>query len=60
MRARSEDRDALLELAWQRVLAVVRKVGIYGSLCAADLDGDGAALWAVSRMGWERPLSAAR
>jgi hypothetical protein len=50
---RPDPADAV-ELAWQAVLRAVRVVGIYGSVAAADLGGDGRALWAVDRMGWER------
>jgi hypothetical protein len=48
------DTEALIELAWQRVLSAVRHVGRYGSLAAADFRGDTQALWAISRMGWDR------
>lgn len=49
-----EDRDAAEELAWQRALQAVRAFGRNASLTAEDLDGDGVALWALSRMRWER------
>lgn len=49
-----EDREAGEELAWQRTLSAVRHLGRYASLCAADFEGDGTALWTVSRMGWGR------
>lgn len=47
-----EDEDAQAELAWQQVLVCVATVGIYGTLTAADLNGDRQALWAVQRLGW--------
>ena len=46
--------DAGEELAWQRTLNAVREFGHNASLTAADFEGNGCALWAVSRMGWER------
>lgn len=49
-----ENREAVEELAWQRVLGAVQRLGAWASLCAADLSGDGAALWAVERLGWTR------
>jgi hypothetical protein len=49
-----EDWDAAAELAWQRALTCVRAYGGNASLTAADLEGDGAALWALSRVGWDR------
>lgn len=49
-----DDEAALDEIGWQRVLQCVRGIGGFGSLCAADLDGDRCALWAISRMGWSR------
>ena len=49
-----EDQDAKGEIAWQLVVRCVDAYGSYGSLTAADLAGDGAALWALSRIGWER------
>lgn len=47
------DEDAAAELAWQQVLTCIERHGLNASLCAADFHGDGAALWAVSRVGWE-------
>lgn len=47
------DEDAVAELAWQQVLTCIERHGVNASLCAADFGGDGAALWAVSRVGWE-------
>lgn len=49
-----EDRESGEELAWQRVLTAVRARGGIASLTAADLGDDAAALWALSRVGWER------
>lgn len=49
-----DDASAAEELAWQRTLDIVRAIGGYGSLCIADLAGDGTALWAIERMGWPR------
>jgi hypothetical protein len=48
------DTDALVEIAWQRVLTAVRRLGAPASLCAADFGGDTKVLWALSRMGWDR------
>jgi len=50
----TEDVSAAEELAWQRALGVVRKVGGYASIDVRDVDGDPCVLWALSRMGWER------
>jgi len=50
----AEDREAGEELVWQKVLDCVRKIGPNASLRREDLGGDGTALWAVDRMGWER------
>lgn len=49
-----EDAAALEELGWQRTLSAVRELGGFASITAEDLHGDGAALWVLSRMGWER------
>lgn len=40
------------ELAWAKVREAVRSIGQNGSLFASDLGGDGAAVWAVSQLGW--------
>lgn len=46
--------DTQAEGAWQQVRECARRFGSYASLTAADLNGDGAALWAVDRLEWER------
>ena len=38
-------------LAWEKVRSMTRRVGSDGSWFASDLGGDGAALWAVERIG---------
>ena len=53
----AENREAAEELAWQRVLDCVREIGPHASLHVSDLNGDGTALWALDRMGWERLCS---
>jgi hypothetical protein len=47
-----EDVDGASELAWQRVKSAVSRFGGYASLTSEDLGGDGAALFAVERLGW--------
>lgn len=49
-----EDREAAEELAWQHALTAVRRRGAAASLVPTDLAGDATALWALSRVGWER------
>lgn len=49
-----EEREAAEELAWQRVLTALRAHGSMASLVPADLGGDGAALWALDRIGLAR------
>lgn len=40
-------------LAWQMVLELASKLGSYASITAADMGGDEAALWCVSKIGWQ-------
>jgi len=49
-----EDKEAAEELAWQRVLTCLRQHGGRASLVAADLGNDAGALWALSRVGFDR------
>lgn len=46
------DPEAQSELAWQRVKTAISRFGGNASLMADDLGGDGAALFAVERLGW--------
>lgn len=49
-----QDDDTAAELAWQKVLDAVRRYGGNASLHVSDFAGDGAAMWALDRMGWDR------
>ena len=49
-----EDADTACEVRWQLVLRAVQLHGCYASLTAADLGGDGHALFALERVGWVR------
>lgn len=46
-----EDMETRATLAWEKVRSMTRRVGSDGSWFASDLGGDGAALWAVERIG---------
>jgi hypothetical protein len=47
-----EDREEKEEMAWQKCRALVPRHGSMASVSVEDFDGDGAALWALSRMGY--------
>ncbi len=46
--------DLQAEAAWQRVRDCLSRFGGYASLTVEDVGGDGHALWALDRCGWER------
>lgn len=52
LRLRSFSDDERCELAWLRVLDLVASIGSFGSLCLADVGGDGAVLWTLNKLNW--------
>lgn len=40
------------EMAWVKVLELVKTIGGFGSLCLGDVHGDGAILWTLNRLDW--------